>query len=373
MRIGLLIATLGDDGAGVQAAVRRLAATMPEGTDVRVYGGASAGAGTECQAFPIAGPRTFGYLPGLGRMLNSEGLDLLHTHGLWMYPSVACLRWSGRRKPYVVSPHGMLAPWALGISGWKKKVAARLYENRHLRGAACLHALNATEAEGIRRFGLRNPICIVPNGVELPPDVPTRRDSRRTRTLLYLGRLHPIKGLPGLIEGWSLVQGNAKESGWQLVIAGWDQNGHGSELRALVDRLGVTSSIQFAGPQFGAAKDGAFKDASAFVLPSLSEGLPVTVLEAWGWRLPVLMTPQCHIPEGKEAGAAIVFERDAESIASGLRQLFLTSDSELAAIGERGRQLVERSFQWSMIAKKMDGVYRWILGGPKPDAVEIWN
>lgn len=373
MRIGLLIATLGDDGGGVQAAVRHLAATMPDGTEVRVYGGASAGSGTEHQTFPIAGPHAFGYLPGLGRALASEGLDLLHTHGLWMYPSVACVRWSGRRKPYLVSPHGMLDPWAIRNSGWKKKLAWCLYENQHMHGATCLHALNAAEAECIRGFGLRNPICIIPNGVELPIVVPTRRESNRTHTLLYLGRLHPKKGLPRLIEGWSLVHQEAKQSGWQLVIAGWDQNGHRNELMAAVDRLGVSSSVQFAGPQFGAEKDAMFRQASAFILPSLSEGLPVTVLEAWARRLPVMMTPECNLPEGKKAGAAIMVEKNVESIASGLHKLFSMNDSERAATGERGRQLVEDSYQWSMIAKKMNSVYRWILGGPRPDKVEIWN
>ncbi len=373
MRIGLLIAFLGDNGAGVQVAVRRLATSFPAVVDARVYGGASAGAGTEFRTFPVAGPAAFGYLPGLSQTLEAERLDLVHTHGLWMYPSVACLRWSERRRPYVVSPHGMLDPWALRNSRWKKKVAGWLYENRHLRGAACLHALNAAEAESMRRCGLRNPICVIPNGVDLPTEVPAREDGRQNRTLLYLGRLHPKKGLPQLVEAWSLVRKEAKESGWQLVIAGWDQIGHESELKATTSRLGLTSAIRFAGPQFGAEKDACFKEASAFILPSLSEGLPMTILEAWAWRLPVVMTPQCNIPEGSETGAAIMIEHKADSIAAGLRRLFAMNDSERAAIGERGRQLVECRFQWPSIAQKMDSVYRWILGSSRPDTVEIWN
>lgn len=370
MRIGLLTGFLGDNGAGVQVSVGRLAAALCKMKDVRVYGGAGIGADVDFRAFPIAGPAAFGYLPGLGRTLDSERLDLLHTHGLWMYTSVACVRWSDRRKPYLVSPHGMLAPWALRISGWKKKIAAWLYENRHLCGAACLHALNAAEAETIRGCGLHNPICIVPNGVDLPTDMPPRGVSRRTRTLLYLGRLHPIKGLPGLIEAWSLVRKEARESGWELVIAGWDQNGHGSELRGDVDRLGLASSIHFAGPQFGAAKDACFKGTSAFILPSLSEALPMTILEAWAWRLPVLMTPECNLPEGSEAGAAIMIEQNVDSIASGLLRLFSMDDSERELIGLNGRRLVEKKFQWSCVAQKMAAVYDWILGlGSQPDCI----
>jgi glycosyltransferase involved in cell wall biosynthesis len=362
---------LGDNGSGVQVSVHHLAAALCKMKDVRVYGGAGVGSDANFRAFPISGPAAFGYLPGLGRILDSERLDLLHTHGLWMYTSVACVRWSDRRKPYVVSPHGMLAPWALRISGWKKKLAGTLYENRHLRGAACLHALNAAEAESIRRCGLRNPICIVPNGVDLAPDKPSRGDSSHTRSLLYLGRLHPIKGLPRLIEAWSLVAKEAKESGWQLVIAGWDQNGHGSELRGAVDRLGLSSSVHFAGPQFGADKDATFKKASAFILPSLSEALPMTILEAWAWNLPVLITPECNMPEGSQAGAAIVIEQNVDGMATGLRRLFSMSDSERERIGSNGRKLVESKFQWSCVAEQMAAVYDWILGlGPQPDCVK---
>lgn len=370
MRIGLLTGYLGENGAGVQVAVGRLATELRKMKEVRVYGGAGVGADAEFRAFPIAGPTSFGYLPGLGRTLDSERLDLLHTHGLWMYTSVACVRWSERRRPYVVSPHGMLAPWALRISGWKKKVAARLYENRHLRGAACLHALNSAEAEAIRRCSLGNPICVVPNGVDLPAEVPARGDSRQKRTLLYLGRLHPIKGLPRLIEAWSMVQEEAKKSGWNLVIAGWDQNGHGSELRASVDRLRLGPSIRFAGPQFGAAKDACFKEASAFILPSLSEALPMTVLEAWAWSLPVMMTPECNIPEGSKAGAALMIEQNVDSISAGLHRLFSMKDDEREGIGSKGRELVEKKFQWSCVAHQMAAVYDWILGlGPRPDCV----
>jgi len=156
----------------------------------------------ETTALPVRGPRAFGYAPRLLEALESLHPDLVHVHGLWMYPSLAAVCWSRGSKPYVVSPHGMLDPWALRNSRWKKRVAAALYENRHLRGAACLHALNEAEAKAIRDYGLRNPICIIPNGIELPRQ-PERNVERKNHTLLYLGRLHPKKGLAGLIEAWS--------------------------------------------------------------------------------------------------------------------------------------------------------------------------
>ena len=116
------------------------------------------------------GPRAFGYAPELSRALDAARLDLVHTHGLWMYPSVAAAwRWATRwKRPLVVSPHGMLEPWAVRNSAWKKRIAGWLFENRHLRRAACLHALNDAEYEAIRAYGLTNPVAVIPNGVDLP-------------------------------------------------------------------------------------------------------------------------------------------------------------------------------------------------------------
>ena len=270
----------------------------------------------------------------------------------------------------MVSPHGMLDPWALNNSRWKKRISASLYENRHLRGATCLHALNDKEAEAMRAYGLKNPICVIPNGVELPDEPEAEFSRSGIRTLFYLGRLHPKKGLPLLVESWCRVRRTAEECGWRLIIGGWDQNGHQSELRALAEKLQASSSIEFVGPQFGEAKADYFRKASAFVLPSLSEGLPMTILEAWSWRLPVLMTSKCNLPEGARAGAAIMMESNVESICEALIQLFSMETVERRAMGARGRRLVEEQFRWPRIAREMTQVYDWVLGqGPKPICV----
>ena len=315
------------------------------------------------------GPRAFSYAPDLGRALERANPDVLHVHGLWMYSSVAAIRWSRRSKPYVVSPHGMLDPWALRNSRWKKRISAALYEDRHLHGAACLHALNEAEAESMRTYGLKNPICVIPNGVDLPEEEKASCPQVK-RTLLYLGRLHPKKGLSSLIEAWSKVETRVRTTEWHLEIAGWDQNGHRAALEALAARLNVSVDVSFIGPQFGEAKANCFRKASAFILPSLSEGLPMSVLEAWSWRLPVLVTPNCNLPEGTRAGAVIPMEANAESIASALNRLFSMSCHELKEMGSRGRSLVEERFQWSCVAEQMTQVYEWILNrGPQPSCV----
>ena len=323
------------------------------------------------KTFPVRGPRIFGFAPGLAGAVEASQADIVHVHGIWMYPSVVALRWSQRGRPYIVSPHGLLKPWALRNSRWKKRIAGVLYENMHLHRAACLHALNVAEAEAFRDYGLRNPICVIPNGTQLRPDA-VRAEPRQGRTILYLGRFHPSKGLRSLIEAWSMAGKDAGASGWRLTLAGWDQNNHRAELERFADQLQVRASTTFLGPQFDADKERYLAAASAFILPSKSEGLPVSILEAWSWQLPVLMTRQCNLPEGAKAGAAIMMEPEANSIAAALRRLFSLTDGERAAMGRNGRSLVQRRFQWQRIGEIMTEVYDWMIGRrPRPDCVMV--
>src|ERR1035441_2835809 len=134
MRVGILTASLGNGAGGVGVVVRSLAdaLSIKSGFAVQLYGEGAQDT-TNLRPFGVTGPAAFGYIAGLHLALKADRLDLLHTHGLWMYPSVACLRWKAQaRGPYLVSPHGMLDGWALRNSRWKKRIAGSLYEDRHL-------------------------------------------------------------------------------------------------------------------------------------------------------------------------------------------------------------------------------------------------
>lgn len=326
------------------------------------------------------GPRTFAYSPGYAALVAQEGADLLHVHGLWAYPSIVALRWSRQNPlPHVIAPRGMLDPWALQNSRWKKRVAGWLYENANLRRAACLHALTASEAMAIRSRGLTNPIAVVPNGITLPAEIERLApDWRRAlpadaRVLLFLGRIHPKKGIGELIEGWSRVRHNAERDGWHLAIAGWEDGGQLRALRARANALGLGRSVAFIGAQHGPDKAATFANADAFVLPSFSEGLPLAVLEAWSHRLPVLMSEACNLPDGFSVGAAIAAGPEVSAIADGLTTLFALSDHERRMMGDRGRELVRSQFTWASAGQSMSQVYRWLLHGGTAPACVIVN
>ena len=364
------------------------------------------------RAVQLKGPAAFGYSPDLLAALDLKA-DLLYAATLWKYPSWAALDWAEQTgKPMMVAPHGSLDPWALSNAAWKKRVAALLFKNRQLHKAACLRALCQSEAEAFRAYGLTNPIAIIPNGVALPREEqemgdwrskigrhtqPSTLDVGRStpRTLLFLGRIHPKKGLPNLIRAFKKAldarPSTLDATAWQLVIAGWDQGGHESELMKLCEELGLSfshkmhknhkgtesealdsrlstldSDVIFWGAAFGSDKRDLLESADAFILPSFSEGLPMSVLEGWSYGLPVVMTPECNLPEGFVADAAIRIETSAESIAEGLGTLFSMHDADLISMGQRGRELVKARFTWKKVAAQMSSVYNWMLGGGTP-------
>lgn len=341
------------------------------------------------QALKVRGPFSFGYMPDLGASLRRINPDVTHLHGLWQYPSIATSHWHHQsRRPYMVSPHGMLDGWALRNSAWKKRLAWAAFERATLREAACIRALCDSEARSIRSLGLSNPIAIIPNGVDLPALATSAKlecvDGYEDllvpgrRVLLYLGRIHPKKGLVRLLEAWARARASDE---WLLVIAGWDQHGHQAELEEFASSLHVSwahsgrqpgpgTSLLFPGPQFGASKHAWLRRCDAFVLPSFSEGLPMAVLEAWSFGKPALLTPQCNLPEGWQAGAALRVEPTTTGIQAGLTELFETNEDWREKAGTRGRELVAREFAWPQVAAEMKEVYGWLIGsGPKPNSL----
>ena len=385
MKLAYLLDSVSRKSAGLFESCRRLAQTSCHEDEITVFGiedehtnaDISEWAPLRPKVFHALGPRKFGYAPGYVQALASAAPDMAHVHGLWTYNSLAGYLWHLRTgRPLIYSAHGMLDPWALRNAKWRKRIAALLYEDRHLRVAACLHALCQAEAQSIRSYGLRSPICIIPNGINPPPlaesskfnveSSPLQGVAQGRRILLYLGRLHPKKNLIALLKAWASAQESVKspDSGrWLLVIAGWSQNDYEGELRKLASHHHLLSAVTFLGPRFGMDKDACYRACDAFILPSLSEGLPMTVLEAWAYAKPVLMTPECNLPEGFAAGAALRIGTNPSEILTGLKQLFEMSDDNRATMGTRGRTLVTQTFSWPRIGEQMHSVYQWLLGG----------
>lgn len=294
-----------------------------------------------------------------------ERADGLHIHGLWEQSTLVAARMArDLGKPYVLSAHGMLDPWAVGNRRFKKLLYAAVVERRNVRRAACLHALTAAEAGDYRGFvggSIRPPIVIIPNGLTLPAEPSAASflerfpQLRGHRLILFLGRIHPKKGIDVLVRAWARLAEQSPDA--HLVIAGPDFEGTRARIESLVAQLGVASRVTFTGMLRDELKASALAAAAVFVLPSLSEGFSMSVLEAMGTGLPVIVTAECHIPEVAEASAGWTTQSEVAPLASSLQEFLSNPEASNRLLGDRGRELVRRRFAWPVIAREMVAQY----------------
>lgn len=316
------------------------------------------------QAYESIGPSQFGFSPGLCRYLVSANLDLIHMHGLWNYLSVAVHSWSRTtHRPYVVSPRGMLEPWALKQSSLRKKIALWSFQRTALQHAACLHATSTQEAQNIRQLGFTNPIAVIPNGV-LIPDIPERViDRSGIRHALFLSRLHPKKGLLTLLEAWSAVQ----PEGWKLLVAGPDEKNYLREIKAAVRQLGLEKEITFFGDVRGELKAGLYSRSDLFVLPSHSENFGLVIAEALSFGVPVITTRATPWEDLERRNCGWWIDVGVAPLVQALREATSAPIENLREMGSRGRKLVEEKYSWDKIGQQMLEVYEWLIGkGQQP-------
>lgn len=371
-RIGLLTASASRLGGGVFEAVAHHAALLrglgAEPVVLALHDAYSAEdahrfAGCEVHFAEVRGPRMIGYAPRLGALLDTAELDLLHLHGIWMYPSHAGAEWARRSgRPYVISPHGMLDPWITRRGRWKKTLARAGYERRSWRAASAFHALTAAEAADIGRETKRKDFLVIANHGPEPEPLPI---AGRAPTILYLGRIHPKKNIAALIRAWSMLELEGQcPPGSRLVIAGWGEPQHLADLQEYLEN--APPGVAFVGPQFGADKARLLQEARFMVLPSLSEGLPVAILESWAAGTPVLKSSECNLPIGFDHGAAIDCGMDSASIAHALRRALTMGESEWLAMSRAANRLAHGPFSRVAIARQWQRAYASLIAGSGP-------
>ncbi len=307
---------------------------------------------------------------------QSRQSDGIHIHGLWEQ-STAIAAQTARTLdiPYILSAHGMLEPWALATKRVKKFFYGHLVERQNVAGAACLHALTRAEATHFTRFGARSPIAIIPNGVTIPrlrnanifldrfPSVEGKR------IILFMARLHPKKGLNLLLQAWIEVSRRFPDA--HLVLAGPGSEETESKLHRFIAQNGIGSSVLITGMLRDTLKWSALSAAECFVLPSYSEGLSISVLEAMGMGLPVLITEPCNMPEVEHYEAGWQIQPEPLALTSALTNILCQSRDTNRETGRRGAALIEKRYTWPTIANQMTEVYRWVQGGSKPKNVDV--
>jgi len=298
------------------------------------------------------------YYRSIVELFKHSDAQIIHDHGLWLPCNHASANAARRLKlPLIIQPRGMLEPWALSFRAWKKQLAWKIYQQRDLESASLLVATSFQEAESIRKVGLRQPIAIIPNGIDLPEWKQEISSNDRVHTALFLSRLHPIKGLMNLVAAWDRV----RPKGWRMIIAGPDEGNHRAEVESTIRRTGLETDFQFVGPVDGEAKEKLYRSADLFILPTYSENFGMVVAEALAYGVPAITTKGTPWEGLIKNRCGWWIDIGVEPLAEALRESTTLSIEERRGMGQRGRNYVAQCFSWPEITRQMLSVYKWVL------------
>jgi glycosyltransferase involved in cell wall biosynthesis len=317
-------------------------------------------------------PAVFGrglisYSPGMGRWLGSNlgDYDIAHLHTVRSYQNIVLHGAAVKAKvPYVVQAHGSVLP--IVQRERMKRIYDAAFGHRLLGDSAKMIAVSEAEVAQYLRMGVPDrSIERIPNGIDgsdfrdLPPRGGIREKygiDANQKVVLFLGRLHRVKGPDLLVRAFSdLVK---EEKGWVLAIAGPD-DGFLAAVRGLVEDLGISDAVRFTGPLFGRAKLEAYVDADLFVLPTRYDVFSVTVLEAFACGLPVMTTRQCGLAD-LVSDYGLVVEATAPALSRGLSSAAGGLD-QMREKAARGREEVLEVYDWEKIMDRVDALYDGVL------------
>ncbi len=291
--------------------------------------------------------------------------DLVHLHELWHVPqAIGGLVALADGRPYLVSPHGALDPHSLAYYRGLKRVSWAAYQRRILDGAGGIHVLTEQEAADTRAAGVTAPTRTIPNGVDveriraLAGPEPESASTPRGPYIAYMGRIDPRKGLDVLIEGFAEVAAERRDL--SLVLAGSDTVGLWPALDVQVRRLGLQDRVSYVGHLDEPFKFQMLARAEMFVLPSISEGMSMALLEALACGVPSIVTPQCNIPEIQAAGAGHVAEPTAHAFHDAIMNV-LADDASRRVMGANATRLARDRFSIGRMAEDMARFYASLL------------
>ena len=308
--------------------------------------------------YPVSGQvRVVDAIHGLG--WENERPDIVHIHGIWT-PVLHRIAMRAARNgiPIVWSPHGMLAPWAMRHKWWKKWPVWRLWQKNDLMKASLIHATTDMEADWIRGRGLQNRLAIVPLGTSLP-ERSCDLDAVR-KTVLFVGRLYPVKGLENLFRAWGMVKSGRRRE-WTLRIVGPDQAGYRGVLERLAEKLELGRSVEFAGPKYGQELNREYDRCECLVLPSFTENFGATVVDALAHGKPCIASAFTPWKELEDCGCGWWVSNAPVSLNEAIVRMMDVGAARRRAMGERGRRIVEAKYTWSAVVQSMSCAYESLV------------
>ena len=321
----------------------------------------------------------FYYSSQLRKDIIKADCSLIHSHGLWTDVHRLAGSESKRRGvPHLIGPCGMLEPKALNRSSVKKWLVSRWFQRKTLKDASCLLANSHQEYMDIRGFGLTNPVALIPNPVTGPVSVGAVSETeffnkhpllQHKKLVLFLGRIHPVKGLERLIDAWNQLSSCYDK--WSLVLAGPDEGGYQATIEAQTAKLNCQDSVHFIGPLDDHWKWAVLQTADLFVMPSDYENFGLAIAEAMLVGKPVITTTGTPWQVLADEYAGWWVDPTPAALKENLRKAMALSRRERQEIGARG-MVIAKQFVPNKIANQLISLYKWLSNeGERPVCVRL--
>ena len=303
---------------------------------------------------------------------SKNKFDIVHQHGIFVPLSILTIffrKWS----KIIISPHGYLEPDKLKVSKIKKKTVLYLYENYNLKKANCIVACSKKEAIALRNYGLKQPIGIIPNGINnsmLETKISkTKKSSFKKKyninpdkkVLLFFSRIHPWKGLSLFLKVIFDLRKEFRENNWIFLVVGTDELNHTSELTTYINKKHISDIVKIIEPQYGKNRIITYDIASCFVLPSKGENFGISVIEALSRSVPVITTKNTPWMELETNDCGWWIDRNENAFKKTLLNLFLKDITDLNEMGNKGQKLVKKNYTWMIVVKQLNNLYDWVL------------
>ena len=290
---------------------------------------------------------------------------IMHGHGIWRLSNLFPLLLNDNSATKTIwSPRGMMSTWAWGFKSNLKRPFWKFLQRPALERVNCFHTTAENELEDVRRLDFKQPVAVIPNGVQLPDISGIQKCNRR---LVFLSRIHEKKGLHLLIPAWRAIQESFPD--WELVIAGKIRDDYGNRMVKLAENLD-TERIIFLGEVLGDQKRELLAGARLFVLPSFSENFGIAVAEAMAHGTPVITTDETPWTNLEQRNCGWCIRPCEKELTETLQKAMNLPLEQLDEMGAAARQWMEREYSWEAIAAMMNQSYSWLLyGGKKPDFI----
>ena len=298
------------------------------------------------------------------KIVFAQDLSILHGHGIWRPINLAPLYRRGNSQAKIIwSPRGMFSRWSMNHKKFRKLPSWLCAQKPAMNSVDCFHATSEIEYLDIRRLGFKQPIALVPNGI----DVPVVKKESNEKQLLFLGRIHKQKGIEILIDAWESICDSFPD--WSLKIAGPLNDSYSYSLQQLAAARNVPR-LTFLGEVKGLVKEKLLFNTSALVLPSYSENFGMVVAEALAHAVPVITTTETPWLSLQKDGMGWVIKPEINDLIECLELVMKSPLNKLNEMGERGKHWVGENYSWDVISNDMGETYKWMhKRGGKPSCV----